>query len=186
MPRTLDSLMTSVDQEAQWKNADEARLQPQARLGVSTKYLFRFLPGAGVRSLTVKIPRVNDFVDERMQKAHDRSFERVVKREYGDDPLGELGFDLNSLWEKTSGWIEFQVIPGGPGRQTSCYYATDDDEIAAFLRYRMQVGGSFWGLLREEHPTERITVNGMEIPNTSEGWDAARIAAMQARQSLKE
>ena len=78
---TYDSVLAQVEQEAAWKNADEARLQPQARLGVKAKYLFRFLPGAGVRGLSVKIPRVNDFTDERVQRAHDKSFARVVKRE---------------------------------------------------------------------------------------------------------
>lgn len=186
---TMDQIMSSVEQEAKWKTEDEARLQPQARLGVKAKYLFRFLPGAGVRGLSVRIDRVNEYVEDRMQRAYEKSYERRVKRIYGsvEDMQANLGFTLDGLRDAVGGdWIEFTPIPGQPGRQGSCYYATDNDEIAAYLRFRMTMDDGYWKLLREEHPTEMITVNGMQIPNTSEGWDAARIAATRLRDTIKE
>jgi hypothetical protein len=185
----MNQIMASVEQEAAWKSADEARLQPQARLGVRSKYLFRFLPGAGMRGLSVRIDRSNEYVEDRVQRAYDKSFERRVKRIYGsvENMKERLGFTLDSLRDELNGdWIEFTPIPGQPGRQGSCFYATDSDEIAAYLRFRMATGDGYWTLLREEHPTEMITVNGIEIPNTSEGWDAARIAATRALGQIKE
>ena len=181
------AILAAVEQEAKWKSEDEARLQPQARLGVKSKYLFRFLPGAGMRGLSVRIDRINEYVEDRVQRAYDRSYERRVKRIYGsvDKMKEQLGFTLEGLREAVNGdWIEFTPIPGQPGRQGSCYYATDNDEVAAYLRFRMAMDDGYWKLLREEHPTEMITVNGMEIPNTSEGWDAARIAATRSRDTI--
>lgn len=186
----MNQILATAEQEASWKSADEARLQPQARLGVRSKYLFRFLPGAGMRGLSVRIDRSNEYVEDRVQRAYDKSYERRVKRIYGapmEEMKEKLGFSLDSLREKLGGdYLDFTPIPGQPGRQGSCFYATDDDEIAAYLRFRMATGDGYWELLREEHPTETITINGMEIPNTTEGWDAARIAATRQMKAVKE
>ena len=185
MPRSVD--FGAVDAEANWKNADESRLRPPARLGVKAKYLFRFPVGAGPRNMSVFLDYARESIEDRVQKFHDRSFERRTKKLYGDQMGADLGFNLDSLREKMGGnYIEFTPIPGNPQRQGSCYLATDDDEVAAYIRYRMQTGSGHWQLLREEHPTEMIEVNGMRIPNTAEGWDAARIAAMRGMTAITD
>lgn len=186
MPRemAMQAVIADAGAEADWKNADEARLKPGARIRTNKKYLFRFLPGTGPSSLNLKIDRLpDDFASERQEKFYTRSFERRVKRVHGEDAKYTLDEVRMAVGDD---WIRFVSMPGNEKVGSTCYYATDDPKVAAFLRHKALTGQGFWQYLREERPTQKIEFNGISVPNTSEGWDAARKAAQLAAMAADE
>lgn len=184
MSRSTAEIMDSVERDATWKRNDEARLMPGPKIATKKKYLFRFLPGTGPASLNLKVDSIpDDFPNERQEAFHKRSYARRVTRVHGEDAK----YDLGSIRDKLGGsWISFTSMPGNKNVAATCYYATDDPEIAAFIRHKARVGKSFWRHLREERPTQMIEVNGISVPNTSEGWSVAQKAAQRAALELDE
>lgn len=183
-PVDMSRMREMADMEANWKTQDEARLMPGVRIYTKKKFLFRFLPGTGPASLNLRIDKLpDDFVNERQEAFYRRSLERRTKRVHGENAK----YDLDSIREKVgSDWITFTALPGSGKVAATCYYATDDPEVAAFVRHKIRVGKSFWQHLREERPGEMIEVNGISIPNTSEGWEAARKASQMAALQLDD
>jgi hypothetical protein len=184
--RQLNTLYDQAVQEAQWKAADEARMQPPAPIRTHKKYLFRFKPGTGTLNFSVKIPHLPDtFESERHEKVLTRKFEQNRKRVDGENPK----YSLSDIQDEVGGdWITFTPMPGNGNRQSTSYYATDSEQIANFLRKQIATGQDQWRDVREERPTELIEINGVSIPNTTEGWEAARFAAekMSRNRSLDE
>ena len=180
---SLSSLMEESVKHANWKMSDEARLIPPARINSRMKYLFRFEPGT-VRQWNIRLDHLpDDFETEKQEAVLTRKFKKNRAKVDGENPK----YDLESMREKVGkDFINFTPIPGGPGRQGTCYYATNDSEIANFLRRKIREGKGAYANLREERPTETIEVNGVSIPNTTEGWDAARIAALTRSRSIDE
>jgi hypothetical protein len=191
MPRemAMKTVLADAGAEADWKNADEARLKPGARIRTNKKFLFRFLPGTGPSSLNLKIDRLpDDFVSERQERFHKQSFARRTKRVHGDNITGENPkYNLDEVRMAVGDdWIRFVSMPGNEKVGSTCYYATDDPQVAAYLRHKALTGQGFWQYLREERPTQQIEFNGISVPNTSEGWDAARKAAQLAAMTAEE
>jgi hypothetical protein len=182
--RTLAALQDQVQAEAQWKTADEARLMPPAPIRTNKKYLFRFKPGTGHLNLSIKIPHLPDsFESDRHEKVLTRKFEQNRARVDGDEPK----YDLTELQDELgTDWITFTPMPGNRNRGSTSYYATDSDQIAAFIRKQVREGRDFWKDVVEERPAEMIEVNGTTIPNTTEGWDAAKLAALTRARSIDE
>jgi hypothetical protein len=184
--RQLNTLYDQAVQEAQWKAADEARMQPPAPIRTTKKYLFRFRPGTGHLNFSLKLPHLPDtFESERHEKVLTRKFEQNRKRVDGENPK----YNLSEIQDEIGrDWIRFTPMPGNRNRQSTSYYATDNEQIAALLRKRIKEGRGPFRDMVEERPTELIEINGVSIPNTTEGWEAARFAAtnLSRNRSLDE
>jgi len=186
---SMNRIMDQVAQEANWKREDEARLMPGPVIRTNKKYLFRFLPGTGPSSFSVKVDSLpDDFLNERQEQFHRRSYERRTRQTHGDKIYGEKPrYDLDSIRQKLGrNWIRFISMPGTSKIQPTCYYATDDPEIAAYLRHFVMLGKREWKYVREERPTEKVEIGGISVPNTTEGWEVARVAAQRTAMELEE
>lgn len=161
--------------EAEWRTQDEARNQPMMTVNAFAKYVFRSKPGTLRQGFQVRIPTLpDDYASDRERDRRERDFARRRKAVDGDKPA----YDLASLREKVGGdTISFKPVPGNEHRQTTCFYATDDDEIAAFLLSAKKWDTSgVWDNIVVEYPTRMIEINGMKVPATNAGFDAARAA----------
>lgn len=165
----------AVDNRA-WQDQDEARKQSVPVLHTKKKYVFRSRPGT-LRGFSVRIPTLPDaYASDREQERRERDFTRRRLAVDGEKPP----FDLDSLRAKVGDeFIVFTQIPGGPDRQGVCFYATDDDEIYAFLMHRRKVDTSgSWANIFIEYPTRLQKINGIEVPGTIAGFEAAQAAFM--------
>jgi hypothetical protein len=175
-PVRIAQLLEQAHMDAEWKLKDEARLSPAPRIRTNKKYLFRFRTGASPREFKVRIPHVPDVIDdERKERIFRKKFATNRARVDGLKPTFNLGQIIEEIGSE---YLAFKSKKGNARQPTICYYDTDSENIANYLRYRMQTSGGLWQYLDEERPTEVIEVNGVSIPNTSEGWDAAKLAAL--------
>jgi hypothetical protein len=176
---------TAVNAKVEWRAQDEARNQPVlAGFGEGKKYLFRSLPGT-LPGFAVRIPTPpDDYANDQQRDRYERDFKRRRLKLDGENPP----YDFNSLREKVGGsLISFKYIPGTQSFTNpdvrfrgTCFYATDDDEIYAFLmKLKKDNVNGVWSNITVEYPTRMVEVNGQSFPATSAGWEAVQ-AAMSA------
>jgi hypothetical protein len=179
----LDNLYEQSVKEQNWRSQDEARLAPPVRINTKKRFLFRFKTGTGPRELTIRVPHLSDvYDDERKERKMHSLFAKSRKKFDGENPK----YDLEAVREEVGdSYIKFNTIRGNGQRQGTCWYATDDPGVAAFIRKLIKTDPSLH-TLEEQRPNELIEVNGVSIPNTTEGWDAARIAALTKAASIDE
>lgn len=159
-----------------WAEYDpESRNQPIVPLNTGKKYVFRSRPGT-LRGFGVHIPTLpDDFPNEKQEKKYT---DRFIKRRAaidGDSPK----YDLDHIREVNGGeWIKFSTIPGNDRRQTTCFFATDDEQTYQFLMQCKKRSRGDWPNIIVEYPTRTVTVNGKTVPATAAGWEAAQAAFM--------
>lgn len=168
-----------------WKTEDEARQQPMVPLNTGKKYVFRSRPGT-LRGFSVRVPRFPDefdFKDEKQRQRHERAYDRRRERKGGDE-----GYDLQAVRDAVGGdYIRFRFIPGNETRQTTCFYATDDEDVYRFLlRKKQQNHDGLWNDIVVEHPTRMVEINGQTVPATFAGFEAAQAAFMAEPPAPKE
>jgi len=162
---------------ADWKSQDEARSQPMVPLNTGAKYVFRSKPGT-LRGFAVRVPRFPDefdFKDEKQRQRHEKAYARRRERKGGDE-----GYDLENVRNAVGGdYIRFKFIPGNETRQTTCYYATSDEDVYRFLlRKKTQNTNGLWDDIVVEYPTRMVEINGQKVPATFAGFEAAQAAFM--------
>ena len=164
----------TVNQRVQWESADEVRSQQMVPINTGKKYVFRSVPG-GPRSFMVRIAtRPEVFVNEKAEERYDKAFARRREREDGPNPA----YDLEHLRIEAGGvMVKFKPIPGGPNRQQTCFYATDDEQMYNFLmRVKRTDTTGKWKDIIVEYPQDMVEINGRRFPRTVAGSEAARDA----------
>lgn len=164
----------TVNQRAQWESADEVRSQQMVPINTGKKYVFRSVPG-GPRTFSVRIatkPEV--FVNDKAEERYDKAFDRRRLREDGENPP----YDLEHLRIVAGGvMVKFKPIPGGPNRQQTCFFGTDDEQMYQFLmRCKRTDTTGKWKDIIVEYPQDMVEINGRRYPKTVAGSEAARDA----------
>ena len=180
----VDRANSGVQDHRNWQDQDEARGQRVPVLNSKAKYVFRVRPGT-LRTFSVRIPTLpDDFKSDREREVRTERFAKRRELVDGKNPK----FDLDYLREKVGGeWIIFKNIPGGPDRQGSSFYETSDDEVYAFLMHRKKVDTSgAWANIFVEYPSRIQKINGIEVPGTIAGFEAAQNAFMADQESPQE
>jgi len=146
---------------------DEGRAAAPARLNINQKYLFRSQPGT-LFQFVAKLPTLP------AQHSNDKNEARTVavwERTHAMD-----ADRLYRLQDKIRGdAIAFTKVRGA----MEVWYATDDNEIAEYLRERMRSKQGDWQWIYEERPTSTFTLNGEAFPQTPAGFEAARRFALE-------
>lgn len=161
-PSVADSYMHIVTTERDGQALDEAKMRPPIRLGVKAKYLFRSKPGTYPR-MTVKIPALPEQFRDRDQ----RETEVAKYKQRFDEKQRKTLEHVRTVMN--GNFIHFTPTPRG-----ECFFATDDDKVADFLKSLLHSGREPWTKFYLELPGRTVTINGEEFPNTALGWEAAR------------
>jgi hypothetical protein len=137
-------------------------------LGVKVKYLFRARPGTYSEMRVPLDIRLGEqyLRSDRAQKSYDRAYD--MRHDEGEQDLIQYVYDTLQ-----SPFIEFTPTPN----LKECWFGTDDEKIALFLRRMIESGKGALGLhFYEERPLATVKIGGLEFPDTEVGWMAARRA----------
>lgn len=159
------------------RSAPPPSVEPSAPITPATipaerKYIFRSRPGT-VAKKRIRIPATPPPGRDETEQRYAYICDRYAKK-YGSALAG-----FEKLVEVNGGWyVDFTtvLVRLADGKQTrECYFQTDDEDLAAFVRTQLQRDGRFY----EDVPPLRVTVGGRDIDITVTN-DAERAELVRA------
>lgn len=172
-PAISDRIWADLRQQQRQLLESPERAKPAAELFRTERFIFRTKPEAGIKRLVHTLdakPEV-DGPEDRRGAFNLARWEKRHKDEPGYAERMERFADV--LGGRS---VVFQAIP----RHSECWFATDDPELAAYLRGLIKDGRGDFAHVYETNGQARLIVGNEAFPNSALGWEMARRAAQAA------
>lgn len=164
--RSRDEIMEKLEAQKKALLNDPGMMIPPADLShIESRYLFRTRAGT-VRMLTCWLDAFPDLFTNDLDGRKAAAWKKIYNRRYDQKKQA----DIVELTRRANGpQIIFSRVP----LKHECYYATDDEVLAAFIRAKMIEGNGPWQHVYEEQPTAVLIVGQEVFPATEQGTLAA-------------
>lgn len=147
------------------------RVEPPAELNRPERFIFRSQPRTFRRIVhQLDLPPEVEENDDTVVGRQKRFLLRTWQRRHKADPTGDAE-RLGYVAEQVGGSvIAFREV----ARKWECWFATDDEQVAGYLRGLVTNKVGEFAHVYEQNGTARVVVGDTAFPNTEMGWRAAR------------